>query len=78
MQIQTGIATGLMEDAGWRSLPDEELIAAYREGWGPGNREEAADELFRRHQIRLTRWCCRFTRNRETASDLAQDIFLRA
>jgi RNA polymerase sigma-70 factor (ECF subfamily) len=62
----------------WRNLPDEELIAAYRNGWGPRTREDAADELFRRHQARITRWCCRFTHDRETASDLAQEILLRA
>src|SRR6266849_2560558 len=79
MQMQTAAnSESFMEDGGWRSLSDEELIAAYREGSGPRNREEAADELFRRHQARLARWCCRFTRDRETASDLAQDIFLRA
>jgi RNA polymerase sigma-70 factor (ECF subfamily) len=84
METQTHTAAALFlvpptpANAGWRNLSDEELIAAYREGWGPQNREEAADELFRRHQTRLTRWCCRFTRDRETASDLAQDIFLRA
>ncbi len=62
----------------WRSLPDEELITAYRQGWGPRTREDAADELFRRHQSRITRWCCRFTHDRETAADLAQEILLRA
>jgi RNA polymerase sigma-70 factor (ECF subfamily) len=62
----------------WRTLPDEELIAAYREGWGPRTREETADELFRRHQARVTRWCYRFTRDRESATDLAQEILLRA
>jgi len=62
----------------WRNLPDEELISAYRAGWGPRTREDAADELFRRHQARITRWCCRFTHDRETASDLAQEILLRA
>jgi RNA polymerase sigma-70 factor, ECF subfamily len=62
----------------WRNLPDEELIAAYRQGWGPANREEAANELFQRHQARITRWCCRFTHDRETAADLAQEILLRA
>src|SRR5436309_14672871 len=61
----------------WRSLSDEDLIAAYREGFVVG-REEAADELFRRHQTRIARWCCRYTRDREAALDLAQDIFLRA
>src|SRR6201995_5085664 len=63
--------------AAWKELTDEELIAAYREGWGP-QREEAVEELFRRHQPRLTRWCYRFTRDRESVMDLAQEIFLRA
>jgi RNA polymerase sigma-70 factor (ECF subfamily) len=62
---------------GWKSLKDEELIAASREGWGP-NRDEAIEELFHRHQARITRWCCRFTHERESAMDLAQEIFMRA
>lgn len=62
---------------GWKELSDEELIAAYREGWGP-SREDAVEELFRRHQARLTRWCYRFTRDRESVLDLAQEILLRA
>jgi RNA polymerase sigma-70 factor, ECF subfamily len=62
----------------WRSLSDEDMIAAYRQGWGPGTRENAADELFRRHQARIARWCCRFTHDRDSASDLAQEILLRA
>ena len=68
----------LAEAAGWKHLSDEELIGAYREGWGPRTREEAADELFRRHQPRIIRWCCRFTRDRESALDLTQEILLRA
>jgi RNA polymerase sigma-70 factor (ECF subfamily) len=67
-----------LDDEAWRSLPDEELIAAYRRGWSSPTREDAADELFRRHQSRITRWCCRFTHDRETAGDLAQEILLRA
>jgi RNA polymerase sigma-70 factor (ECF subfamily) len=70
-------ATALATDE-WRSLSDEDMIAAYREGWGPGTRENAADELFRRHQTRITRWCCGFTHDRDSASDLAQEILLRA
>jgi RNA polymerase sigma-70 factor, ECF subfamily len=62
----------------WRDLSDEALIDSYRQGWGPRTREEAADELFLRHQRRITRWCMRFTRDRESASDLAQEILLRA
>lgn len=62
----------------WRNLSDEEMIAAYREGRDPETRENAADELFRRHQARIARWCHRFTRDRDSASDLAQEILLRA
>jgi len=65
-------------DEPWRTLSDEDLIAAYRSGWGPRTREDAADELFRRHQSRIERWCFRFTHDRETAADLAQEILLRA
>lgn len=68
---------GIDEEA-WRNLPDEELIAVYRRGRNSPNREDVADELFRRHQTRITRWCCRFTHDRETAADLAQEILLRA
>lgn len=62
----------------WKDLPDEELIAIYRENWDPRVREDAAAELFLRHQSRVTRWCFRFTHDRESASDLAQEILLRA
>ena len=62
---------------GWKSMKDEELIAACRGGWGP-SREDALEELFRRHQTRIERWCYRFTRDRELALDLAQEIFMRA
>ena len=61
----------------WKALKDEELITAYRGGWGP-NRQEAVEELFHRHHSRIIRWCYRFTRDKESAMDLAQEIFLRA
>jgi RNA polymerase sigma-70 factor (ECF subfamily) len=62
----------------WQLLTDEELILSYRSGRGPRTREDLAEELFRRHQSRVTRWVCRFTRDRESASDLGQEILLRA
>ncbi len=62
----------------WRTLSDEDLIDAYRHNWGPTTLDEAADELFRRHQARVERWCCRFTHDRDLAADLAQEILLRA
>jgi RNA polymerase sigma-70 factor (ECF subfamily) len=57
---------------------DEEVVAIYRDGESKLEKEQAADELFRRHQGRVTRWCYRFTRDREAALDLAQEILLRA
>jgi RNA polymerase sigma-70 factor, ECF subfamily len=62
----------------WRTLTDEELIDAYRNHCGPPTLKDAADELFRRHQARIARWCCRFTHDRDLAADLAQEILLRA
>jgi len=61
----------------WEGLTDEELIAAYRESWGL-TREQAIEELFRRNQSRLVRWCFRFTRDRESVPDLVQEILMRA
>lgn len=68
----------VLESQPWRALPDEKLIEAYRQNWTSPTIEEAADELFRRHQARIERWCYRFTHDRETAADLAQEILLRA
>jgi RNA polymerase sigma-70 factor (ECF subfamily) len=66
------------EPGEWKTLSDEDLVAVYRQNWGSRAREDAAAELFLRHQARISRWCCRFTRDRESASDLAQEILLRA
>ena len=66
------------EPGQWKTLSDEELVAIYRDNWGSRAREDAAAELFLRHQTRVTRWCFRFTHDRESASDLAQEILLRA
>jgi RNA polymerase sigma-70 factor (ECF subfamily) len=72
------LAARLPGPAEWKTLSDEELVAVYRENWGSHAREDAAAELFARHQARITRWCWRFTHDRESASDLAQEILLRA
>jgi len=61
-----------------KNLTDEELVVIYRETGGVRAREDAAAELFLRHQPRVSRWCYRFTRDRESAADLAQEILLRA
>src|ERR1700743_1912716 len=61
----------------WMERSDEALILSWREGGGP-TRADLMEELFKRHQARIIRWCYRFTRDREAALDLAQEILLRA
>ena len=57
-------------------LSDEELLAAARSA--RADREAVVNELFARHYERVARWCLRFTGDRESAADLAQDVFLKA
>ena len=60
----------------YADLSDEELLAASRrEG---ADRAMLVNELFARHYERVARWCLRCTGDRDSASDLAQDVFLRA
>ena len=57
--------------------PDESLLTAWREAEGPQKRA-AADRLFATYYERVARWCFRFTGDRESALDLAQEVFLKA
>jgi RNA polymerase sigma-70 factor, ECF subfamily len=60
------------------SLSDEELIAQYRLAPHAERSRPYLETLFRRHQTRLAAWCYRFTGDRTSAADLAQDIFVKA
>ena len=62
---------------GYPELSDEELLAEARRETGP-RREALVNELFGRHYERVARWCLRFTGERESAADLAQEVFLKA
>jgi RNA polymerase sigma-70 factor (ECF subfamily) len=62
---------------GLGNLSDDELVAKLRAP-ADGTRDALVNELFSRHYERVARWCLRFTGNRETAADLAQDVFLKA
>jgi len=59
------------------ALSDEELVARARAAAGSRPAVELIDELFRRHYGRVARWCFRFTSDRESAADLAQEIFVK-
>jgi RNA polymerase sigma-70 factor, ECF subfamily len=56
---------------------DETLLTAYREA-APHHKRAAANRLFARYYERVGRWCFRFTGDRESAADLAQEVFLKA
>jgi RNA polymerase sigma-70 factor (ECF subfamily) len=58
-------------------LTDEELIARYRAEAVPATGQPFINELFRRHHSRVAIWCYRFTGDRESAADLAQEIFIK-
>ena len=57
--------------------PDEALLTAWREA-SPDRKRAAADRLFAEYYERVARWCFRFTGERESALDLAQEVFLKA
>jgi len=54
-------------------LDDRSLVLAFQSG-----RREAFDEIVVRHRRPVYLLCLRFVRNHEDASDLAQDVFVRA
>src|SRR5438477_12817640 len=58
-------------------LSDEELIEAYRASPAGPKAEALVDELFRRYHSRVALWCFRITGDRESAADLAQDVFVK-
>lgn len=70
---QTGKSLPLVEQ-----LSDEELMSRFRHGSAMQPRELFLNEIFRRYQTRMTRWCLRYTKHQDEALDLAQDVFLKA
>lgn len=42
------------------------------------DREQYIDQLFRSHYDKVARWCQRFANDRESAADLAQEVFTKA
>ncbi|HLY97509.1 MAG TPA: RNA polymerase sigma factor [Candidatus Angelobacter sp.] len=62
----------------WEHLSDEKLIARYRAETNKARAEQYINELFRRHHVKVARWCLAFTNDRESAADLAQEICAKA
>ena len=58
-------------------LSDEELVGRYRDIAG-AQRRKFLDQLFERHHTRVAAWCYRITGDVDAATDLAQEVFLKA
>jgi RNA polymerase sigma-70 factor, ECF subfamily len=56
---------------------DEELIEHYRLDTG-SQRDRFLNQLFSRHHSRVAAWCYRMTGDVDAATDLAQEVFLKA
>jgi RNA polymerase sigma-70 factor, ECF subfamily len=69
----TWLAEQRLTDAGLSGLDDAAIVAACLAG-----RAGAFDVIVERHRRPVYRLCYRYVGNHEDASDLAQDVFLRA
>jgi RNA polymerase sigma factor (sigma-70 family) len=59
------------------AFSDEELVDRYRSVIGP-ERDKFLNQLFERHLTRAAAWCYRMTGDIDAATDLAQEVFLKA
>ena len=57
---------------------DEDLVERYRAAGGSPDGDVYIDQLFQRHHSRVAGWCLRMTGNIDSATDLAQDVFIKA
>jgi RNA polymerase sigma-70 factor, ECF subfamily len=76
MNARSALALKSLETV--EQLTDEDLMDEFRHASGVQQPDVFLDEIFRRYQTRMTRWCLRFTKNPDEAVDLAQDVFLKA
>ena len=80
-RIQAKVAAqpeAIIDGMSFEQLLDEELVSRYRSAAETSEREQYINELFRRNYARVARWCLRFAADRESAADLAQEVFTRA
>jgi RNA polymerase sigma-70 factor (ECF subfamily) len=60
------------------TISDEALMFLLRGRRDRHQSNELFAELYRRYHLRVVSWCRRLTHNRDSSSDLAQEVFLRA
>jgi RNA polymerase sigma-70 factor (ECF subfamily) len=69
----TGTGSETAADPRWATADDRDLVTATLAG-----HREAFDVIVERHRRQIYQLCFRFVGNHEDASDLAQDVFVRA
>src|SRR5579872_2094922 len=57
---------------------DEELLEQYRRAPASSKGRSSLNQLFERHHSRVAAWCYRITGDVDSATDLAQEVFLKA
>jgi RNA polymerase sigma-70 factor (ECF subfamily) len=57
---------------------DEDLMLELRSATERGVADALFNQVFERYHGRVVSWCYRITRSRDTAHDLAQEVFLKA
>ncbi|HEY1938353.1 MAG TPA: RNA polymerase sigma factor [Candidatus Angelobacter sp.] len=82
-ELSRNEGVAIIREMRWEDLTDEALIAKYRAEAGrvsvdPASAEQYLNELFRRHHVKVARWCLSVTGDRESAADLAQEICVKA
>ncbi|HEY7403827.1 MAG TPA: RNA polymerase sigma factor [Candidatus Angelobacter sp.] len=72
------LPVAIIPEMRWEELSDEALIAQARSEADKGLTEQYLNELFRRHHMKVARWCLSVTGDRESAADLAQEVCVKA
>ncbi len=67
-----------MDTRQYSALTDEQLVEVCKSAADAAASDECFEELVRRYRLRIIRWCLRFTGDRESSDDLAQEILFRA
>src|SRR5690242_18142758 len=60
------------------AISDEELLEQYRRAPASPLGGSSLNQLFERHHSRVAAWCYRLTGDVDSATDLAQEVFLKA
>ncbi|HSM85329.1 MAG TPA: RNA polymerase sigma factor [Candidatus Limnocylindrales bacterium] len=68
----------IIPEMSWDQLTDEALIVRSRDEADKQLAEQYVNELFRRHHVKVARWCLGFAEDRDSAADLAQEICAKA